>query len=937
MKSLANYKSRILSLMAALLAIVFISCAQKVIAPSNHLPRLEEMAFIHASGQSFIQGSNDTLAKSDEKPAFKVTFTYDFWMDTIEVTQELYQKVTGKTISDSTSNYCSICPVYSVTWYDALLFCNKRSKLRGLDTVYSFSNIDSNQSGRVYSLENLRINYNRLGYRLPTESEWEYCAKVGASPEFSADSLSDSVAIKYAWYNANSGGKAHPVAQLLPNRWRIYDLAGNILEWTNDAKGPYPNVPVNDPLGAFALEDCERVVRGGAYSRSILNLLPVNRSDAYPVLPSAAQQYLGFRCVVGEINNGSYYDRGGSTISNPTFYVTKSSFQNLVGSSHVKVAFIDVEGTQRILTYIDFVSGNFHAYRYSRSADVNAPTISPDGEWVAFCTGNMGGQGVSSIFIQKLDSVGSGLTQLPDKNAFFPRWWVDPLSKDTFIVYASSAIFNADLLWNSTKTLIQKIAGGKPTGDPRSIVNNGSYYGGLSYSGRYLATGYPRLLMQDLQLGEVRRLFLGPANGKDAGDSSQVCNVSISPDSTYEDRVMFLDFGCTKGSTIVGATYGQHQILFISDYSGKVLNWFWCPVSESSWDHPKWSNNSRFAIAIGVGADESHHSMYVIDLLKNASTEVLSGENMQEPYLWMDTCDLSTPAGGICFDSIGRYNDPPSTFGEAELAQKLYLFWHSYDSIEIAFAGSSMVRYGIDPVEIKNYPSINMGFGGGDFLGARSLIENYIVINCKKIMLVAVSLDMGWLANPDADFTWKECASKTVGYKYDSNHQFWRNGLPSGFVDFVGESDGTFNKSGYTPAPSYGWGDNPPSVLGRTDWDFQDSNYVKNMNHISEFINELSLKGVHVLFVNFPVSPNYRGTSSYSTWGPSWTTAATILDQVRALEAQYSNFHFYDANLNGNHDYTQAEFYDENHLSGAGAIKLTGRLNSVIDSILSRH
>jgi uncharacterized protein (TIGR02171 family) len=894
------------------------------------------MVLIHASGQSFLQGSNDTLAKSDEKPAFKVTFTYDFYMDTIEVTQELYQKVTAKIISDSAANFCPNCPVYSVTWFDALLFCNKRSKLRGLDTVYSFSSIDSTQSGRVYSLENLRINYNKLGYRLPTESEWEYCAKVGALPEFSGNSLSDSTAVKYAWYNANSGGSPHPGAQLQPNRCGIYDLAGNILEWTNDAKGPYPNVPVNDPLGAFALEDCERVVKGGAYSQSILNLLPINRSDAYPVLPSAALQYLGFRCVVGEINNGSYYDRDGGAISNPTFYVTKSNFQNLVGSSHVKVAFVDIEGAQRILTYIDFISNNFHVYRYSGNTDVHAPMISPNGEWVAFCTGDMGGQGGSSVSIQRLDSLGSGFTQLSDKNAFFPRWWVDPILKDTFIVYASSAIFNTSLLWNSTKTFIQKISGGKPIGDPSSIANNGSYYGGLSYSGKYLATGYPRLLVQDLQLGTVQQLFLGPQNGKGPGDTSQVCNVSITPDSANESRVIFLDFGCNKGSTVVGATYGVHQILFMSDYSGKVLNWFWCPTSESSWDHPKWSNNYRFAIAIGVGADGSHHSIYVVDLLKNASNEILSGQNMQQPCLWMDKGDFSLPPGGICLDSIGRYNDPPTTFGQAELAQKFYLFWHSYDSIEIAFTGSSMVRYGIDPVEIKNYISLNMGVGGGDFLCARSLIENYILTNCKKIKLIAVSLDMGWLANPDADFSWKECPSQSVGYNYDSNHQFWQSGLPNGFVDFVGESDGTFNKSGYNAAQSNGWGDNPPTVLGRTDWDCQDSNFVKNMSHISEFINELALRGIYVLFVNFPVSPNYRGTSSYSTWGPSWITAAAILDQVRALESQYSNFHFYDANLNGNHDYTQAEFYDENHLSGAGATKLTGRLNSVIDSILNQ-
>jgi len=57
------------------------------------------------------------------------------------------------------------------------------------------------------------------------------------------------------------------------------------------------------------------------------------------------------------------------------------------------------------------------------------------------------------------------------------------------------------------------------------------------------------------------------------------------------------------------------------------------------------------------------------------------------------------------------------------LAQKFYLFWHSYDSIEIAFTGSSMVRYGIDPVEIKNYISLNMGVGGGDSYAQGALLK----------------------------------------------------------------------------------------------------------------------------------------------------------------------------------------------------------------------
>jgi hypothetical protein len=96
-----------------------------------------------------------------------------------------------------------------------------------------------------------------------------------------------------------------------------------------------------------------------------------------------------------------------------------------------------------------------------------------------------------------------------------------------------------------------------------------------------------------------RQLFIAPFNGKGAQGSTQVCNASICPDSQYNDRCLFLDFGCPPPmvSSLTGTSYGIHEYLFIEEYSGSVLSWYHCPAEEASWDYPEWSTSGKFAVA----------------------------------------------------------------------------------------------------------------------------------------------------------------------------------------------------------------------------------------------------------------------------------------------------------------------------------------------------
>ncbi len=224
-------------------------------ASAAPLPALESsagMEMMRIPAGSFMMGSpaSETGRYSSEV-RHRVTLTRDFLLASTAVTQGQRRAVMGTNPSRFKGDDL---PVEQVSWYDAVEFCNGLSAREGLTPAYRISgkSVDWARSAD--------------GYRLPTESEWEYSCRAGTSTRFwSGDSDSDLGRV--GWFGSNSGGETRPVGGKPSNAWGLYDVHGNVWEWCWDWHGDYPSGSVTDPAGPSSGAD--RVLRGGSWDSSL--------------------------------------------------------------------------------------------------------------------------------------------------------------------------------------------------------------------------------------------------------------------------------------------------------------------------------------------------------------------------------------------------------------------------------------------------------------------------------------------------------------------------------------------------------------------------------------------------------------------------------------------------------------------------------------------
>jgi formylglycine-generating enzyme required for sulfatase activity len=240
------------------------------------------MRLIQAKDSSFLIGDTVNAA-----PVHQVNFTYDFYVDTTEVTQVDYLTLMGVNPSDHSG--VTDGPVEKITWFDAVLYCNERSKRDLLDTVYSYTAITGTFGNGCSDLTGLVIDFAGNGYRLPTEAEWEYSCRAKTITEYYWGNVAD---VAYAWYLDNSGSTTHTVATRQPNSWGLYDMSGNVWEWCNDWYDVYGGSTETDPTGPVTSPVAGRVARGGCWGNPAANLRSYNRG--YRV-PGNSSNYHGLR------------------------------------------------------------------------------------------------------------------------------------------------------------------------------------------------------------------------------------------------------------------------------------------------------------------------------------------------------------------------------------------------------------------------------------------------------------------------------------------------------------------------------------------------------------------------------------------------------------------------------------------------------------------
>ena len=244
--------------------------------------KYKENLMIFVQGGTFQMGSNS--GDSDEKPVHTVTVN-DFYIGKYEVTQKEWKEVMGSNPSNWKGDNL---PVEQVSWYDAVEFCNKKSRKEGLTPCYSGSG------------KSITCNFNANGYRLPTEAEWEYAARGGNKSKGYKYSGSNSIG-DVAWYSSSSGNKTHQVGTKRQNELGIYDMTGNVWEWCWDWKGSYSSNSQTNPKGASS--GSGRVVRGGSWRNGTDYCRVAYRDCNYPV-SSFSSRSMGFRVARSSKQDG---------------------------------------------------------------------------------------------------------------------------------------------------------------------------------------------------------------------------------------------------------------------------------------------------------------------------------------------------------------------------------------------------------------------------------------------------------------------------------------------------------------------------------------------------------------------------------------------------------------------------------------------------------
>ncbi len=221
------------------------------------------------------QGSCDA-----DETVHSVTLTHDFYVGRTEVTQGDFEGTMG--YNPSSFPACGAdCPVERVSWHESAAYANALSTAAGWSSCYSCTG-----TGTSVSCTGAMDPYACGGYRLLTQAESEAAARCGEDLLYAGSvDIAD-----VGWCSSNSGATTHAVASLDPNACDLYDMSGNVWEWTQDWHGTLTADAATDPTGEAT--GTHRVVRNGAWD---VNATYARVSKRFYDTPEAAYDSVGLR------------------------------------------------------------------------------------------------------------------------------------------------------------------------------------------------------------------------------------------------------------------------------------------------------------------------------------------------------------------------------------------------------------------------------------------------------------------------------------------------------------------------------------------------------------------------------------------------------------------------------------------------------------------
>jgi formylglycine-generating enzyme required for sulfatase activity len=228
---------------------------------------------------------------------------HSFAVSTKEVTIEQFRKFDPSFPLDDRYTNQPSCPANLANWFHAARYCNWLSAQANIDHSQWCYPDKIDESSTTLTADSVE----RVGFRLPTEAEWEYLCRA-MTETARPFGESEELLPRYAWTFGNSKDRAYPVGLLLPNEFGLFDILGNVWEWCHDGPGPgdatvippYPsgaeNQPVQDRVVALSLEGASsrRMLRGGAFDYAPCQARSAHR---YMVRPNLVEGTIGFRVV----------------------------------------------------------------------------------------------------------------------------------------------------------------------------------------------------------------------------------------------------------------------------------------------------------------------------------------------------------------------------------------------------------------------------------------------------------------------------------------------------------------------------------------------------------------------------------------------------------------------------------------------------------------